>query len=244
MAKKKPVLLNDDEKAFPIVQRILAENFSLYRGQYALAIFCMFVAAGTTAYSAYIIKDVVNKVFDDKNLTAAYSIAGIVLLIFFVKGMAGFGQEVILKRIGNNIIARYQNRVYDHLLSLGVDFFTDTRSAFLVGQIKQNIGGIQNLLNSLVTIFARDLLTVIALVVVMIYQDWLMSVGSLVVMPIAGYVISRYVKRIKQISRKEVNVNARVTSSMVETAQGISVVKAFTMESQLRDKISKLISTS
>jgi len=232
------------DKAFPIVQRIIMENFSLYRTSYILAIGCMMAVAGTTAYSAYIIKDVVNDVFEDKNLAAAYTIAGIILLIFFVKGMAGFGQEVLLKRIANNIIARYQKRAYDHLLHLGVGFYSETRSAFLVGQINQNISGIGNLLNALVTVFARDLLTLISLIFVMIYQDALMTIGSLVVMPIAAFVISRYVKKVKKLSRKEVNVNARVVSSMVETAQSIPVVKAFTMESQMQTKVDKLVDTA
>lgn len=231
----------DADKAFPVVQRIISENFSLYRTNYALAIACMMVVAGTTAYSAYIIKDVVNEVFDDKNLAAAYTISGLILLIFFVKGMAGFGQEVILKRITNNIVARYQKKAYDHLLHLGIDFYTDTRSAFLVGQINQNISGIGNLLNSLVTVFARDLLTLISLIFVMVYQDPLMAFGSLLVMPLAAFVISRYVKKVKKLARKNVNVNARVVSTMVETAQGIPVVKAFTMEPLLRDKVSGLV---
>lgn len=234
----------EDEKAFPIVQRIMSENFTLYRTSYILAIACMMVVAGTTAYSAYIIKDVVNEVFDDKNLAAAYTIAGLVLLIFFVKGMAGFGQELLLKRIANNIIARYQKQAYQHLLNLGVSFYSETRSAFLVGQINQNISGIGTMLNSLVTVFARDLLTLIALIFVMIWQDALMTFGSLVVMPIAAFVISSYVKKVKKLSRKTVNVNARVMSTMVETAQGIPVVKAFTMESQLQGKVDKLIGTA
>ncbi len=234
----------DSDKAFPIVQRIISENFALYRKSYVLAIACMMVVAGTTAYSAYIIKDVVNEVFDDKNLAAAYTIAGIILLIFFVKGMAGFGQEVLLKRVANNIVARYQKRAYDHLLHLGIGFYSETRSAYLIGQINQNISGIGNLLNALVTVFARDLLTLISLIFVMIYQDALMTFGSLVVMPVAAYVISRYVKKVKKLSRKEVNVNARVVSSMVETAQGIPVVKAFTMESQLQEKVDNLINTA
>ena len=235
---------DSNSKALPIVRRILAENFHLYRKRYLLAIFCMVVVAATTAYSAYIIKDVVNKVFEDKDLNAAYTIAGFILLIFFVKGIAGFGQELLLKRITNNIIARYQKMSYSHLLNLGVGFYSDTRSAFLVGQINQNIAGVGSLLNSLVTVFARDLLTLIGLVFVMIWQDALMTVGSLVVMPVAGYVISRYVRQIKQLSRKEVNVNASVMSAMVETAQGIPVVKAFTMEDQMQAKVDALVNTA
>ncbi len=234
----------ENEKAFPVVQRIMSENFTLYRTSYILAIACMMVVAGTTAYSAYIIKDVVNEVFDDKNLAAAYSIAGLVLLIFFVKGMAGFGQEILLKRIANNIIARYQKKAFQHLLNLGVSFYSDTRSAFLVGQINQNISGVGSMLNSLVTVFARDLLTLVALIFVMIWQDALMTFGSLVVMPIAAFVISSYVKKVKKLSRKSVNVNARVISTMVETAQGIPVIKAFTMESQLQEKVDKMVGTA
>lgn len=242
-ANHQTVTFGDDDTALPIVRRILAENFHLYKKSYALAIFCMIVVALTTAYSAYIIKDVVNEVFDDKNLAAAYSIAALILLIFFVKGIAGFGQDVLLKRIGNNIIARYQKRAYSHMLQLGVGFYSDTRSGFIVSQIHQNISGIHSLLNTLITTFARDLLTVIALIFVMVWQDALMSIGSLVVLPIAAYVISRYVKRVKQLSRSEVNVNAKVVSSMIETAQGIPVVKAFTMEKQLRERVGGLIST-
>ena len=231
----------EDESAVKVVQRIFSENFAVYRNSYALAILCMVVVAATTAFSAYIIKDVVNEVFDDKKLSAAYSIAGLILVVFFIKGMASFGQEVLLKRIANNMVARYQKRAFDHLLQLGVGFFSDTRSGFLVGQINRNISGVQNMLNTIITTFARDLLTLIGLVFVMVWQDPLMSVGSLVVMPIAAYVISRYVKKVKQLSRKEVNVNAQVVSNMIETAQGIPVVKAFTMEEQLKSGLSKLI---
>jgi ATP-binding cassette subfamily B protein len=228
---------NVNEAVLPVVKRIVSENFSLYKKSYLLAILCMIVLAATTAYSAYIIKDVVNKVFEDKNLAEAYSIAGLILLVFFVKGMANFGQEVILNRIGNNIIARYQNRVFAHMLQLGVGFYTNTRSAYLVGQINQNINGLRNMLNQIVTVLARDLLTVIGLVSVMIWQDPFMSAGSLVVMPIAAYVVSRYVKQVKTLAKRGVNVNAQVNSMLVETAQGIPVVKAYTMESQLQDKI-------
>ncbi len=129
-----------DETAFPFVRRILAENFLRYRKSYALAIFCMVIVAATTAYSAYIIKDVVNEVFEDRNLGAAYGIAGLILLIFFTKGIAEFGQEVLLSRIGNNIVARYQELSYNQMLNLDVGFYLDTRSACLVGQINQGKG--------------------------------------------------------------------------------------------------------
>ena len=233
-----------DDSAMPIVRRVLSENFHRYRERYAVAISCMVIVAATTAFSAYIIKDVVNRVFEDKDLRAAYTIAAIILLVFFLKGIAGFGQDVLLNRIGNNIIAHYQQRVFAHMLNLGVGFYSDTRSAYLVGQINQNITGIRDLINQLITVFARDLLTLMGLIFVMIWQDPLMTAGSIVVLPIAGYVISRYVKRVKKLSRSEVQVLSQVTSAMVETAQGIPVVKAFTMEDTLQRHVKGLVRTA
>lgn len=230
-----------DDTPTAIVKRVLSENFHLYRFTYFLAILCMIAIAATTAFSAYIIKDVVNEVFDDKKLSAAFGLAGIVLLVFFIKGMAGFGQHVLLNRIGNNIVARYQKRLYEHMLNLGVGYYSDTRSAFLVGQINQNLSGIRQLLNQLITVFARDLLSFIGLFYVMILMDPYMTIGSILVMPIAGFVISRYVKKIKKLARQNVNVNSHVASSMIETAQGISVLKAFTMEEQMQNRVGSLI---
>ncbi len=230
-----------DPDNMDVLRRIVRENLPRYKRQYALAILCMVLVAATTGYSAYIIKDVVNEVFDKKNLDMAWYIASVILLIFFVKGFAGFGQDVILNKIGNNIIARYQKRVFEHMLHLGVGFYNDTRSAHLVGSINQNIAGVRNMLNLVITVVARDFLTLVGLVTVMIIQDPMMTLGSLVVLPVAGYVLSRYVKQMKALSRKEVNLNAHVNSTMVESAQGIAILKSFTMEEQMQAKLSGLV---
>jgi ATP-binding cassette subfamily B protein len=216
-----------------VIKRIIAENFRLYRGRYALAIACMALVAATTAASAWIIEKIVNDVFEKRDVQMAWLVGGAVLAIFVVKGLAGFGQDVLLNRIGNNIIARYQKRAYDHMLSLGVGYYSDTRSSFLVSGIGQNIAGVRNLLNQLITVVARDLLTLIGLVFVMIWQDPVMTAGSLLVLPVAGYAIGRYVKRVNTMARIEIDLNARVSQAMVETAQGIPVVKAYTMEPAL-----------
>jgi ATP-binding cassette, subfamily B, bacterial MsbA len=233
-----------DEAAKEVVLRIFRDNWQVYRGRYLMAIGCMIVTAATTAYSAYIIKDVVNQVFEERNLAMAWYISGLILVLFIVKGFAGFGQDVILQRIGNNIIARYQKRVYDHMLRLGVGFYNETRSAFLVSRIGQNINGIRNTLNLAITVVARDFLTLVGLIAVMVWQDVAMTIGSLLVLPVAAYVISRYVKKMKMLSRREVNLNARVTSAMIESAQGISILKSFTMEDQMQDKVGGMIAAA
>ena len=230
-----------DPASQAVLRRVLGENWKRYRKQYALAIVCMLLVAGTTAYMAYIIKNIVNEVFEARNLDMAWIVAGLILTVFLVKGFAGFGQDVLLNRIGNNIIARYQSRTYEHMLRLGVGYYQDTRSAYLVSQIGQNIAGVRDMLNLVITVVVRDFLTLVGLVTVMIVQDPQMALGSLLILPIVGYVLSRYVKRMKALSRREVSLNARVNAAMVENAQGISILKAFTMERQMQDKLAGLV---
>ena len=73
-----------------------------------------------------------------------------------MRGLATYGQAVTLAKIGNNLVARYQRRIFDHLMKLGIGFFTDTRSAQLAAQINQNVSGIRDLLGMTVTSLARD----------------------------------------------------------------------------------------
>lgn len=230
-----------DPKSQAVIKRVFNENWRNHRGTYAVVIGCMALVSAATAYSAYIIKDVVNQVFEQKDLNAAWTVSAVILGLFVIKGLAGFGQDLLLNRIGNNIIARYQSRIYDHMLNLGVSYYNNTRSAFLVGQIGQNISGVRNMLNTVITVVARDFLTLIGLIAVMIWQDPMMTVGSLLVLPAAGYVISRYVKKMRALARGEVNLIARVNSALIESAQGITILKAFTMEDQMKEKVNALI---
>jgi len=231
--------INQDE-TLSIVKRVLSENWRLYRMNYVFAFLLLFAVAASTAYPAYVIRDVVNEVFDKKNLDVAFLLAFAVFASFVVRGFATYGYMYVLGKISNNIVARYQRRVFNHLLKLGIGFHKSNRSAYLVGQINQNIIGMRSLLNDVLTVFARDLLTLIALIAVMAFQDPFMSLFSLAVLPILALVIAGYVRRVRKVARQEVDLNAKVTSAIVENSQGMEIVKAFTMEELMMQKMRNL----
>ncbi|TIT81808.1 MAG: ABC transporter ATP-binding protein, partial [Mesorhizobium sp.] len=108
---------------------------------------------------------------------------------FMLRGLATYGQAVTLARIGNNLVARYQKRVFDHLMKLGVGFFNDTRSGQLAAQVNENINGIRDLLSMTLTSIARDGVTLVGLIAVMIYQDPLLSLSSLLIGPPLIYTV-------------------------------------------------------
>lgn len=223
-----------------VFQRMAMENFRIYRKDYAIACACLLVIAGTTAYSAWLMGPVVKDVFYGNDFDQAIVLSLTVVVIFLLKGGMTYLQTVILQRIGNGLVARYQRRLFDHLLDLDVRFFTRQHSATLVSRLNQNIIGVRDMLNTVVLGYVRDLVTLIGLVGVMFYRDPYMSMAMFFIGPLALWTLARYARRVKVIAREEVQINAQVATAMQEASHGISVVKAFTMEDQLREKLNAL----
>ena len=73
-------------------------------------------------------RDVIDKVFYKQRYDLLALICGSIMLAFTIRGLASYMQAVLLAKIGNNLVARYQQRMFDHLMRLGVSYFTATRS--------------------------------------------------------------------------------------------------------------------
>ncbi|KQV84303.1 ABC transporter ATP-binding protein [Rhizobium sp. Root1220] len=227
-----------------ILKRIIAENGREHAWGYAAAIACLVIIALSTAYTAWIMKSIINEAFANRRADLVGVICLSIFIAFVLRGFASYGQAVILSKIGNNIVARYQQRAYSHLMKLSLGFFNQSRSAHIVAQVGQNISGIRDVMNLTITSTVRDLLTFVALLGVMILQDPLLSIAVFITAPPLLYALRYVSKRLRTATRDAVNVNSHVAGAMQETMQGIAIVKAFTMEGELEAKVSKLVRTA
>jgi len=223
-----------------IVRRMAAEIIPRYRKEYIIAIVCLLIIAAITAFSAWLMGPIVKDVFYGNDMDQALFLAAVVVGIFLLKGIVSYFQSVILSRIGNSLVASYQRRLFDHMLSLGVGFFNRRHSVDMITRIQQNIFGVRDLINTVILGFVRDLVTLLALIGVMVYRDPVMTAAVFVFGPVALITVARYAQRVKRIAREEVKLNAQVATSMQEAAHGIQVVKSFTMEDQLRVKLGEV----
>ncbi|WP_246160150.1 ABC transporter ATP-binding protein [Aureimonas fodinaquatilis] len=227
--------------AFRLLKRVLAENGRDHIKGYAVAIVCLVMVALTTAFLAWIMRDVIDDIFVDRNPAMLLSLPLAVFVTFLIRGIATYFQGVILARIGNDVVARYQQRLFRHLTELSVDFFGENRSAQLAARINQNVTGVRDTLNLTVTSLARDLLTLLFLIGVMIWQDPVLSSIALLGGPPIAIMIAGLSRKLRKATRQSIDLNSRVVGSMQETAQGIQVVKAFTLEEPLRARTSLLV---
>lgn len=240
--KKKPA--QQAGELYALVGRVWRENSQDYRGLYLLAIFCMLAIAATTGFTAWIMRDVVDKIFVEQRVDLIALIAGSIALAFVVRGVASYGQGVTMAKIGNNLVARYQRRLFDKLMQLGLNYYVENRSGALAARINMNVNGIRDLIGATLTTVARDVVTLISLLGVMIWQDPLLSGIALLIGPPLVLSVNYLGRRVRAISRQAIDVNSRLIGAVQEATQGIAVVKAFTMEEQLANRLDYLIKDS
>lgn len=224
-----------------LVRRILRENAGEYRGTYAFAIVCLLVISLSTAFTAWIMRDVIDEIFVRQRQDLILWIAFVLAASFVVRGIASYYQAVSLARIGNNLVARYQRRIFDHLMKLGLNYYADNRSGALAAQINLNVYGIRDLISVTLTTFARDLVSLVALIAVMVIQDPVLSLAALLIGPPLVLSVNYVRRRSRDIALQSIQVNSHLMGAMQEATQGIAVVKAFTMEEQLARKVDKLV---
>ena len=225
--------------ALSLIRRLLTEQGLVHWRKYAIAFTLMAVAAGCTAFSAYLIGDVINQAYVNRSLPGIIVIGAITVVLFSMKGLATYGHSVMLSRIGNRIVADNQRAVFSKLLNEGLGFFSDRHSTEFIARLSTGAAAATQVINLLITSVGRDLLSLIGLVTVMVVQDPVLSFFSFVVAPPALFVLRKLIRRIYSIARTQFQGGTRIIETLQETLQGIRIVKAFTLEDIMRERFDR-----
>jgi len=234
-------ITDDPYGAAILIRRLVAEQGLVYWRRYLLAFALMGVAAAATAGSAYVLGEVINQAYVDKNVAGIAIFSGVVVLLLAIKGVATYGQTVILSKISNAILANNQRRLFGKLMSESIGFFSERHSSEFLARLTAGANSVTQVLNLLINALGRDLLLLIGLVAVMVTQDPFMSLLGLLVAPPAMLVLRKLVKRIKGLAYNQFVGNADILETMQESLQGIRTVKAFTLEQAMRERIDEHI---
>ncbi len=233
----------DPQGPWPIIGRLFRDSGRKHALGYIVATFFMCLVAASTALSAWILRDVVNQVFVDRNVTVLGLLVVGVVLISLVRGISLYASTLTLTKIGNAIVAEMQMRVFRRLLDLGMNYYDRTHSSDLISAMSVRSRSAGDVLNTILTSFGRDLLSVIGLVSVMIIQSPWMTLIVLVIAPIAILGVGRLVHRMRNFARAEFTGVSQIISVTQEVAQGVRIVKAFNLESVMYTRMNDAVNS-
>ncbi len=230
-------ITDDPYGAAILIRRLVSEQAAAYWRRYLVAFILMGVAAATTALAAYLLGEVINQAYVDRNVRGIFMLSAVVLVIFVIKGAATYGHSVILSQISNAILANNQRRLFAKLMSESVGYFSQRHSSEFLARLTAGATSVTQVLTLLINAVGRDLLSLIALITVMVMQDPVMSLLGALVAPPAMIVLRKLVKRIKGLAHSQFHGTADIMETMQESLQGIRTVKAFTLEQTMRERI-------
>lgn len=211
---------NAEAPEIPGLGRHIADLFRPYKPQLALIIVLVIVSAGLGILPPLITQ----RVFDDglfpkdgaPNLTLLAWLVGAMVAAFVLSSGLGIVQTLYTARVGNRVMGDLRVRLFAHLQSMELGFFTRTKTGVIQSRLQNDVGGVANVLTNTVSNVIGNTVTVIAAAVAMIILSWQLTLIALVLMPVL--VIAQ--RRVGQ-------VRARIAG---KTQESLSEMTAITQE--------------
>jgi subfamily B ATP-binding cassette protein MsbA len=237
MAEFPKKITDDPYGAMILIRRLVTEQGLGYWRQYLMAFTLMGMVAAASAGATYVLGQVINQAYVNKNVAGIAALSGITVILLFIKGVATYGHTVILSKISNAILAHNQRQLFAKLMNESVGFFSERHSSEFLARMTAGAKSITDLLNMLINAIGRDFLILIAMIAVMVSQDPILSLIGLVAVPPAMLMLRKLVKRIKGLAHTQFTGTASIMETMQESLQGIRTVKAFTLEGAMQKRI-------
>jgi subfamily B ATP-binding cassette protein MsbA len=219
--------------------RRLLEFVKPYWKHLAGAMVCMIFVSAATAGSAFLVKPVLDDVFFKKDLTMLKLIPLAIIGIFLLKGFFDYGQAFLMSYVGQRIIADLREKIYNHIQSLSLSFFTRNPTGVLMSRILNDVNMIQGAVTDAVTGLLKDVFTLVGLVAVIFYRDWKLALIAMVVFPVAVVPIVKFGRKLRSYSTRSQSAMANLSTILLETLTGARIVKAFNMEDHERRRFAK-----
>jgi subfamily B ATP-binding cassette protein MsbA len=201
-----------------------------------LSMICMLVMAGARSAIPFLIKPVVDDIFINKDAGMLKLIPLAVITIYLVLGFAEYYQEYLMSFVGQNIIRRLRNRLYDRIQDLPISFFQREKTGVLMSRVTNDVNIIKNMVSSAITGALKDFFTVVGLIFVIFYRDWKMALIALAVLPVAFFPIVALGRKVRKVTIRTQEAMGDLTSTLHETFAGNKIVKAFGMEGYEKER--------
>jgi subfamily B ATP-binding cassette protein MsbA len=211
-------------------QRLLRDAVIPNLGQFVLGGVCMVVVALTTAALAWLMDPVVTGVFDEKRADLLWPVGAAVFTAFALKGVAAYAQTVIMTRAGQSILTELQKRLFAHILAMDLAFFAVNKTGALISRLTTDINAMRQAVSSAITGVGREALSVVFLIGVMFYQDWILASIAFIAFPPSVYFATGLGRRLRKVTANTQAQTGAFMTLVEQSVTGIRVVKAYGLE--------------
>jgi len=209
--------------------RRIAQAFSPYKVQVVLVLIAILLTTVLGLVNPLLIKFIFDDAITPKRLDLLLLFVSIMIVTPIVTGLIGVGQTYLNNVVGQNVMRDFRNRLYEHLQSMSLRFFTATRTGEIQSRLSNDVGGVQSVVTDTATSIVSNVSTFVSTLIAMLIISPLLTLVSLGVLPIF-LLITYKVGNVRRSTSKDTQKSlASLTAIMQETlsVSGILLMKTF-----------------
>ncbi len=216
--------------AWSVMRRISRYLGPYWWPQFTMALVCMVAYSATSGVIPYIVRSLVDDVFQSGNAERLKMIPLMILVAFSFRGMVSFGQIYLSEWVGQRITFDLRRDIETKTLGLPLSFFDTARTGDLLSRVTTDVLLVRQALTEGAAAIIRDTTTVIVLVLVAFYLDPALALITFLVFPCVVVPLQALSRRMRKLSEEGLGTLGNLSGLLQETIQGNRVVKAFGME--------------
>ena len=235
-----------------ILGRLYNEYVKKHLKKIFLALLLSIVVAGSTSAIAWLLDPAVKKIFIEKNTTLSWLIPILIVVAFAGKGLSLYIARLLIIRVGEEVSGVIKKQIADNIIRSDIQTLDSRHSGKYVSNVMFDSGQVQNLVSTAVLNLMKDSFSVIALVGVMIYQNWKLALFAMLMMPLAAGLAKSLGKRIGKAVGKAGEASGALVTFLTEIFRGARMIRIYQKEKTINseadlvvnDMVEKNIKTS
>ncbi|HEY0728681.1 MAG TPA: ABC transporter ATP-binding protein, partial [Pyrinomonadaceae bacterium] len=175
----------------------------------------------------------------------AWTMISILLVAFTAaKGIAEYLSTYLMARIGQSAVLKLRQDLYGHLLDQSATFFERHRTNYLVSRLVTSAAAIETAVTATVRDMLRESFSLIFFLAASFYYSWRLTLGSLVIAPIIGFLTAKFGKALRNLARESFEGSKELTDTAQEALANQGIVKAYRAEKREASRFTKVAQRS
>lgn len=212
--------------------------FRPYRAQVAAVVGLIVVTSTIGIINPLLIQAVFNNALfvpGGPNLQLLVILVTIMAVVPIVNGAIGILQTYETTRVGQLVMRDLRDRLYSHLQTLPLAFFTDTKTGEIQSRLANDVGGVQSVVTTTASTILANVVIFVSTIVAMVILSWQLTIVAVITVPVFFWLTKMVGERRRQVARSTQESLAAMSALSEETLSVSGVLLAKVFGNQARD---------
>ena len=224
-----------------LVNRIFKTQVKKYIPELSITFIFIVLTSLTTAATAWLLDPAIKEIFENKNKQMLYLIPIAIVFTFIIKAFSIYGTRIITIKVGIKIIKNIQTLMAQKFLLSDISHITKKHSGKYLSNFTNDTTILFAVLTGVVVTLFKETFTLIALLALMFYHDWQLSLLAMIMIPVAAISSKNIGKKMGKKVHVSLEASDKFMKFLSEIIKGSWLIKIYQKEEDELKKISMII---